>query len=96
MPRIGAPQIQEKTAMQIDNVRVSRKLWGAFVGLMIAMLLMSAWAQNRSNSAMARALEEVVEIEGRISTAIRWRGATETAVTMAMGSAVTTDAVLAE
>ena len=82
--------------MQIDNVRVSRKLWGAFVGLMIAMLLMSAWGQNRSNSAMARALEEVVEIEGRISTAIRWRGATETAVTMAMGSAVTTDAVLAE
>ena len=82
--------------MQIDNIRVSRKLWGAFVGLMIAMLLMSAWAQNRSNSAMARALEEVVEIEGRISTAIRWRGATETAVTMAMGSAVTTDAVLAE
>ena len=43
--------------MQIDNIRVSRKLWGAFVGLMIAMLLMSAWAQNRSNSAMARALE---------------------------------------
>ena len=82
--------------MQIDNIRVSRKLWGAFVGLMIAMLLMSAWGQNRSNSAMARALEEVVEIEGRISTAIRWRGATETAVTMAMGSAVTTDAVLAE
>ena len=51
--------------MQNDNIRVSRKLWGAFVGLMIAMLLMSAWAQNRSNSAMARALEEVVEIEGR-------------------------------
>jgi len=82
--------------MQLNDIRVSRKLWGAFLGLMIAMLLLAAWAENRSNGAMARAIEDVVEIEGRIATAVRWRGATETAVTMAMGSAVTTDAVLAE
>ncbi|MCH8857836.1 MAG: HAMP domain-containing protein [Proteobacteria bacterium] len=45
---------------------------------------------------MAAAIDTVVEIESRISTAIRWRGATETAVNMVVGGAVTTDAVLAQ
>jgi len=82
--------------MQLDNVRVSRKLWGAFLGLMIAMLLLSGFAQNRGNNSMSNAMDAVIEIEGRIIEAVRWRGATETAVTMVMGGAVTTDAVLAE
>ncbi|MBV7455643.1 HAMP domain-containing protein [Acidovorax sp. sif1233] len=82
--------------MQLDNIRVSRKLWGAFLGLMIGMLLLSGFAQNRANSSMSSAIDAVVDIEGRISAAVRWRGATETAVTMVMGGAVTTDAVLAE
>ncbi|MBV7543604.1 methyl-accepting chemotaxis protein [Acidovorax sp. sic0104] len=82
--------------MQLDNIRVSRKLWGAFLGLMIGMLLLSGFAQNRANTSMSSAIDAVVEIEARISSAVRWRGATETAVTMVMGGAVTTDAVLAE
>ncbi|WP_156391431.1 HAMP domain-containing protein, partial [Acidovorax sp. Root70] len=82
--------------MQFDNIRVSRKLWSAFLGLMIAMLLLSAFAQNRGNSSMTAAMDAVVEIEARISAAVRWRGATETAVTMVIGGAVTTDSVLAE
>jgi len=82
--------------MQFDNIRVSRKLWGAFLGLMIAMLLLSSFAQNRGNNSMSAALDAVVEVEARISTAIRWRGATETAVNMVVGGAVTTDAALSE
>ncbi|WP_235514428.1 HAMP domain-containing protein, partial [Acidovorax sp. Root217] len=82
--------------MQFDNIRVSRKLWGAFLGLMIAMLLLSSFAQNRGNNSMTAALDAVMEIEARISAAVRWRGATETAVNMVMGGAVTTDAVLSE
>jgi len=82
--------------MQFDNIRVSRKLWGAFLGLMIGMLLLSGFAQNRANTSMSAAIESVVDIEARISAAVRWRGSTETAVTMVMGGAVTTDAVLAE
>ena len=30
--------------MQLDNIRVSRKLWFAFLGLMVAMALVSAIA----------------------------------------------------
>jgi len=82
--------------MQIDNIRVSRKLWGAFILLMLAMLLISGFQQYRANNSMSAAMDQVVEIEERISAAIRWRGATETAVNMVMGGAVTTDAVLAQ
>ena len=41
-------------------------------------------------------MAEVLVIEERITSAVRWRGATETAVTMVMGGAVTTDSVLAQ
>ncbi|MFY3383841.1 HAMP domain-containing protein, partial [Paracidovorax sp. MALMAid1276] len=82
--------------MQLNNIRVSRKLWGAFLALMLAMLVISGFQQYRANSSMSRALDTVVEIEERISAAVRWRGATETAVNMVMGGAVTTDAVLAQ
>ena len=30
--------------MQLDNIRVSRKLWFAFLGLMVAMALVSGIA----------------------------------------------------
>ncbi len=82
--------------MQLDNIRVSRKLWGAFLLLMLVMLVISGFQQYRANASMSGAMDSVVEIEERISAAVRWRGATETAVNMVMGAAVTTDAVLAQ
>ena len=82
--------------MQLDNIRVSRKLWGAFLLLMLVMLVISGFQQYRANASMGGAMDSVVEIEDRISAAVRWRGATETAVNMVMGAAVTTDAVLAQ
>jgi len=57
--------------MQIDNIRVSRKLWGMFLVLMLAMLLISGFQQYRANSSMALAIEEVIAIEGRITEAVR-------------------------
>ena len=82
--------------MQLDSIRVSREVRGAFTGRMVGMLIMSGWAQNRANNSMVSAMDAVVEIQGRIVSALRWRGATETAVTMIMGSAMTTDEALAQ
>ncbi|MFZ1499906.1 MAG: hypothetical protein WAT33_08785 [Giesbergeria sp.] len=82
--------------MHFDNIRVSRKLWGMFLVLMLAMLLISGLQQVRTNRAMAQAVDAVMDIEHRISQAVRWRGDTETSVTMVMGGAVTTDSVLAQ
>ena len=56
--------------MQLDNIRVSRKLWFAFLGLMVAMALVSGIAQNRGNTTMARAMDAVVDIDTR---AVAWR-----------------------
>ena len=82
--------------MQLDNVSVSRKLWGAFLVLMLAMLAISGFQQYRANTSMASAMDGVIDIEERISMALRWRGGTETAVNMVMGAAVTSGSVLAE
>ncbi len=82
--------------MHFDNIRVSRKLWGMFLVLMLVMLAISGLQQYRTNRAMAQAVDSVMDIEHRISQAVRWRGGTETSVTMVMGGAVTTDSVLAQ
>ena len=70
--------------MQFDNIRVSRKLWGMFLVLMVIMLVISGFQQYRATSSLAQAIEEVISIEGRVTEAVRWRGSTETAVNMEM------------
>ena len=80
--------------MQLDNIRVSRKLWLAFLGLMVAMAVVSGIAQNRANTVMSKALDAIVDIDGRLAEVIRWRGATGTANLMVHGIAVTTDEAL--
>ena len=82
--------------MKLDNLRVSTKLWGAFLGLMLMALAGAAAVQIRSLAALNSSLESVIDIQSRISTAIRWRGVTETAVTMVIGAGITTDSVLAQ
>ena len=77
--------------MQLDNIRVSRKLWFAFLGLMVAMAVVSGVAQNRSNTAMSRAIDAVAEIDTRLASVIRWRGATGKAATLMPGSATFTN-----
>ena len=82
--------------MQLDNIPVFRKLWGMFLLLMLAMLVVAGFQQYRANSSMAQAMHDVMDIESRITQSVRWRGASETAVSMLMGAAVTSDAVLAQ
>ena len=82
--------------MKLDNLRVSTKLWTAFLGLMIVALVAAATVQTRSSAAMNASLESVIEIQSRVSTAIRWRGMTETAIAMVIDGALTTDETLSQ
>ena len=82
--------------MQFDNIRVSRKLWGTLLGVVVIMALMAGTLLNRFTVSTEQTMADVLVIEERITSAVRWRGATETAVTMVMGGAVTTDSVLAQ
>ena len=81
--------------MQLDNISVSRKLWG-LSGSDACHVGDLRFQQYRANNSMASAMGDVIDIEERISMALRWRGGTETAVNMVMGAAVTSDSVLAE
>mgnify|MGYP001279356138 CR=1 FL=1 len=74
--------------MQLDNIRVSRKLWFAFLGLMVAMALVSGIAQNRGNTTMARAMDAVVDIDTRVVAAVRWRGGTGCSWTCFIATAI--------
>ncbi|MFZ4288789.1 methyl-accepting chemotaxis protein [Variovorax sp. HJSM1_2] len=82
--------------MKFSDLRLSYKLWSVILGLLIAMLAVSLWAQFSANRAVDAAMASVNAFEQKITTAVRWRGATETAVTMVLGGAVTTDPVLAQ
>ncbi len=82
--------------MKLDNVRVSRKLWGALLGVVVIMAITSGVALNRLAATVDQSMVDVLQYEARITDAVRWRGGSETASTMVAGGAVTTDAVLAQ
>jgi len=82
--------------MKFSDLRVSYKLWSVILGLLVAMLAVSIWAQVSANRAVDAAMTSVNSFEQKITTAVRWRGATETATTMVLGGAVTSDPVLAK
>ncbi|WP_394787964.1 methyl-accepting chemotaxis protein [Rhodoferax sp.] len=82
--------------MKLNDMRVSHKLWGVILGLLLAMLAVSVWMQTRSASAADEAKAAINAYEQKITTAVRWRGATETTTTMVLGGAITTDEALAK
>ncbi len=82
--------------MKFSDLRVSTKLWSVILGLLVAMLAVSIWSQVDANRAVDAAMTSVNAYEQKITTAVRWRGATETATTMVLGGAVTSDPVLAK
>jgi len=80
--------------MKFDNLRVAHKLWGVILGLLFLMLGAALWTQLRSREATDATQQAVDKYEDAITTAVRWRGLAELAVTLSMGSLVTTDDTL--
>ncbi|MDX9844748.1 MAG: methyl-accepting chemotaxis protein [Aquabacterium sp.] len=66
--------------MKLDDIRVAPKLWGTIMGLLIVMLAVAAFTQNRASVAMITALEEVEANEAAITRALRWQGLTEVVI----------------
>ncbi len=82
--------------MKFSDLRVSTKLWSVILGLLVATLAVSIWSQVSASRAVDTAMASVNAYEQKITTAVRWRGATETTTVMVLGSAVTTDPILAK
>jgi hypothetical protein len=80
--------------MKFNNLRVAHKLWAVILGLLLLMFTVALWTQVRTGQATDEAERLVEKYEGAITTAVRWRGLAEVAVTMSMASLVTTDEVL--
>jgi len=77
--------------MKFDNLRVAHKLWLVVLGLLLLMVAVATWSQLRSRTETDSTMQVVSKYEDAITTAVRWRGLAELAVTMSMGSIVTTD-----
>ncbi len=77
--------------MKLDNMRVATKLWLVILGLLTVMFSVTMWTQWRSSQATDEAERQVQKFDAAITTAVRWRGLAEVAVTMSMASVVTTD-----
>jgi methyl-accepting chemotaxis protein len=77
--------------MKFNNLRVAHKLWAVILGLLVLMLASAIWTQIRSRAATDATEQQVSRYEDTITTAVRWRGLAEVAVTMSMGALVTTD-----
>lgn len=80
--------------MKFNDLRVAHKLWSVILGLLLLMLLAAVWTQARSSRATAETEASLAAYEDAITTAVRWRGLAEVALTMSIGSAGTSDAEL--
>ena len=77
--------------MKFNDMRVSHKLWGTILGLLLAMLLVTVWTQLRTRQVNETTESQVALYEDAITTATGWRGMVEMAVSMNIYSVLTND-----
>jgi methyl-accepting chemotaxis protein len=77
--------------MQINNISVKTRLWVTFTGLIILMMVLSAWAQFRSNTSLSAALEDVVNTDIKVVAATRWNDGTSAALAITVAAVLSTD-----
>jgi methyl-accepting chemotaxis protein len=63
--------------MNLNNIRVAHKLWGIILGLLLLVLGVAVFVQQRSTAAMVQAFAEISHYETSITDATRWLGLTE-------------------
>ena len=80
--------------MKLNDMRVSHKLWGTILGLMVAMLLAAVWPQIRSRQAAADSNQRVAQYQESITSATQWRGLAGMEMGMNTDSITTTDEAL--
>ena len=75
----------------MNNLRVAYKLWGAFLTLLAAMLLIASFVLHRVNASGDRTVEAVASSQVLVSKALVWKGMTDAAVARSMAAAVSSD-----
>ena len=77
--------------MQINNISVKTRLWVTFTALIVLMMLLSGWAQYRSNTSLSKALEEVVSTDTKVVAATRWNDGTSAALAITVAAVLSND-----
>ncbi|MBV5293531.1 MAG: HAMP domain-containing protein [Curvibacter lanceolatus] len=77
--------------MQINNISVKTRLWVTFTTLVVLMMVLSGWAQYRSNASLSAALEDVVSTDVKVVAATRWNDGTSAALAITVAAVLSTD-----
>ena len=81
--------------MKLNDLSVSHRLWASLLGLLLSMLAVAIWTQNRTSRITEEAMTSISAYEDKITTTVRWRGAIENTTNLIMGGAMTSDQALA-
>src|SRR6218665_1315172 len=80
--------------MKFNDIRVSYKLWGTILGLLLILLAVAALSQYRAGAVMDTAMADVQRYENQITDAVRWQGMTETNTERSLAGIATGDATI--
>ncbi|MBT9502943.1 MAG: HAMP domain-containing protein [Burkholderiaceae bacterium] len=77
--------------MNLNNLPISRKLWGAILFLLVAMLLVAGLTMRRAQVVQQEAFDQSTLAHQLVEKATQWKGMTETAVARSLASAISAD-----
>ena len=80
--------------MKFNDMRVSHKLWGTILGLLLAMLSVTVWMQIRSRQMSGEESQYLARYEQSITSATQWRGLVAKVMDLNTDSITTTDEAL--
>ena len=82
--------------MNFNNLSISRKLWGAILVLLVAMLAIGGFVMQRMLVIETQSLAAVTHMHSLTERATLWKGLTEAAVARGMANAISADPSVGE
>ncbi|GAB4569175.1 MAG: hypothetical protein Tsb007_45960 [Rhizobacter sp.] len=82
--------------MNLNNLSISRKLWGAILILLIAMLAIGGFMVRRAQVIEAESMAVLSSTNKLTESATLWKGMTDAAVARGMASAISSDPAVRE
>ncbi|WP_235582321.1 methyl-accepting chemotaxis protein, partial [Rhizobacter sp. Root1221] len=82
--------------MNLNNIPIARRLWGAILVLLVAMLGIAGGTIWRANAIQAQSAAEIDMRQDVLAKTLLWQGLTDTAVTRGMAASISADNAVAE
>lgn len=82
--------------MKFENISVSRKLWLLALFILIALTVAAVYGQRSTAAYQREAIESVLQHEGHIVDALRWRGMVATNAQRVLALSASADPAIAE